>query len=106
MRDEEGLNYPAARRGETADLYHGTRVPDPYRWLEDPDAPETRAWVGAQNELTFGAIRSDPRHAAVRARLERLWNYARYSVPQREGGRYFFLRNDGLQNQAVLYTAR
>jgi prolyl oligopeptidase len=106
MREEEKLEYPAARRGDTAHVYHGTRVPDPYRWLEDPDSPETSAWVAAENELTFGFIRTDPRRRAIRARLEELWNYPRYSVPQREGGRYFFFRNDGLQNQAILYAAR
>jgi prolyl oligopeptidase len=100
---EGKLKYPAAPRSDVADLYHGTRVADPYRPLEDPDSAETRAWVEAENKLTFDYIRSAPQHAKIRARLSELWNYPRYSVPQREGSRYFYTKNDGLQNQAVLY---
>src|SRR5262245_28526600 len=100
---EGKLKYPPAPRTDVSDVYHGTRVPDPYRGLEDPDSPETRAWVEAENRLTLEYIRSGPQHAGIRSRLNELWNYPRYSLPQREGSRYFFTKNDGLQNQAVLY---
>src|SRR3989454_10853103 len=67
---EEKLKYPAARRAGVVDVYHGTKVEDPYRWLEDPVSDETRAWVEAENALTFDFVRSTPEHAAIRARLE------------------------------------
>jgi prolyl oligopeptidase len=99
------LDYPPARRGDTIDDHHGTRVPDPYRWLEDSDSPETRAWIAAENKLTFSALEDIPQREAIRHRLTELWNYEKYGVPQARGGRYFYTRNDGLQNQSVLYWA-
>ncbi len=96
--------YPPARQSDVADDYHGTRVPDPYRWLEDPDSPETRAWIEAENRLTEGYLSHIPERAAIRTRLTALWNYPKYGTPFRKAGRYFFLKNDGLQNQSVLYT--
>jgi len=99
------LHYPAARRGDHVDTYHGVAVADPYRWLEELDSTETRAWVGAQNRVTFSYLEKIESRIPIRERLTALWNYERYGVPAREGGRYFFTRNDGLQNQAVLYTA-
>ncbi len=95
-----------ARVAETADTLHGTRVADPYRWLEDPDAPATRAWVEAENCVTFAWLAEVPERDSIRARLTRLWNYERYGVPSREGGRYLWSKNDGLQNQSVLYWQR
>jgi prolyl oligopeptidase len=86
------------------DDYHGTKVADPYRWLEDPDSPESRAWIEAENRLTAAYLVAIPARAAIRERLTQLWNYPRYGTPFRKAQRYFFLRNDGLQNQAVLYT--
>jgi prolyl oligopeptidase len=100
----EPFRYPAAARSAQVDTYHGIAVPDPYRWLEDPDAPETRAWIEAQNRLTFAFLESIPERTRLRERLTQLWSYERYSVPQVEGGRYFYTRNDGLQNQAVLHV--
>ncbi len=97
--------YPQARRSEQADDYHGTVVADPYRWLEDPDSPETRAWVEAENALTFGFLEQIPARAAIQKRLTRLWDFERYGTPSLQGGRYFYGRNDGLQNQGVLYVA-
>ena len=97
--------YPNSPLGDVVDDYHGTRVADPYRWLEEPDSAETRAWVAAQNELTEEWLQRVPSRAAIRARLESLWNYKRYSMPRMQGGRYFFLRNDGLQEQDPLYVA-
>src|SRR5216117_1954432 len=97
------LQYPAARKSDVVDDYHGTRVPDPYRWLEDPDSPESRAWIEAQNRLTAAYLAEIPARATIRQRLTQLWNYPKYGAPFRKAGRYFFLKNDGLQNQSVLY---
>jgi prolyl oligopeptidase len=98
------LHYPPTHRGNVVDDYHGTSVADPYRWLEDVDAPETRAWVEAENALTFGFLERIPQRDAIRRRLTALWNYPRYSAPFAKAGRYFFFKNDGLQNQPVLYV--
>jgi prolyl oligopeptidase len=100
-----GLSYPAAARGDVVDDYHGTKVADPYRWLEDTDAPATRAWIEAENKLTFGFLEAIPERAAIHERLTALWNYEKYGLPSDKGGRWFFTRNDGLQNQSVLYWA-
>ncbi|HEX6285570.1 MAG TPA: prolyl oligopeptidase family serine peptidase [Pyrinomonadaceae bacterium] len=97
-------NYPAARTSDQVDDYHGTKVADPYRWLEDLDSAETAKWVEAQNKLTFGFLNSIPQRAAIRERLTKLWNYEKFGVPFKEGSRYFYTRNSGLQNQSVLYT--
>ena len=97
-------SYPEARRAEVVDDYHGTKVGDPYRWLEDPDSAETRAWVTAENALTFAYLAEIPQRDRIRARLTELWNYERFELPVQQGGRVFFRRNDGLQNQSVLYT--
>lgn len=97
--------YPESRRLDLVETLHGVPVADPYRWLEDVDSAETAAWVEAQNRVTFGILERIPARAALRERLTKLWNYERFGVPQKEGGRYFFTRNDGLQNQAVLLVA-
>jgi len=97
--------YPVTAKTNVVDNYHGTLVPDPYRWLEDDNSPATKAWVEAQNQVTFAYLNAIPGRDALRARLTRLWNFERYGVPFQAGGRYFFTRNDGLQNQSVLYTA-
>jgi len=99
------FNYPAAPLSEQTDIYHGTEVKDLYRSLEDPDTPETRAWVEAENALTFGFLEQIPARAGFGARLTELWNYERYGMPSRKGERYFYGRNDGLQNQSVLYVS-
>jgi prolyl oligopeptidase len=98
------ISYPPTRAVDQADDYHGTRVPDRYRWLEQTDAPETAAWIAAQNEVTFGYLAGIPAREPLRARLTELWDYARASAPVRRGGRYFQLRNTGLQNQPVLFA--
>ena len=96
--------YPASPRGDTVDHYFGTKVADPYRWLEDPDAPATRAWVEAQNALSRPLLDALPARAAIQQRLGQLWSYERYSVPQLSpGGALAYTRHDGLQNQPVLY---
>jgi prolyl oligopeptidase len=97
-------DYPVARKGDQVDDYHGVKVADPYRWLEDLDSAETRAWVEAENKLTFGFLESIPARTAIKDRLTKLWNYEKYGIPFKEGNRYFYSRNSGLQNQAVLYT--
>src|SRR6476646_3480953 len=98
------LKYPAAQKGDQVDDYHGVRIADPYRWLEDTDSPATAAWVQAENQLTFGYLAAIPERAQIRSRLEALWNYTRYSAPEKHGGRYFYTENSGLQNQAILYV--
>lgn len=100
------FSYPPSRMVDHVDDYHGTKVADPYRWLEDDNAAETKAWVEAQNKVTFGYLEKIPARKAIKDRLTKLWNYERYGVPSREGGRYFFSKNDGLQNQSALYTMR
>jgi len=100
------FTYPNTAKVPHEDNLHGVRVPDPYRWLEDDNAPDTKAWVEAQNKVTFGYLEEIPERAPLKERLTKLWNYERYGVPHREGGRYVFGKNDGLQNQAVLYTMR
>lgn len=94
---------PVARTGDQADRYHGTEVRDPYRWLESTDAPETHAWIAAENCVTFNYLAAIPERDEIRQRLTRLWNYERYGVPSKQGGRYLWSKNDGLQNQSVLY---
>jgi prolyl oligopeptidase len=99
------LNYPPSHPDPTVvDIYHGQPVPDPYRWLEDLDSEQTRAWVEAQNRLTFDYLQRIPARQRLLERLTQLWNYEKYSQPFKEGGRYFYFKNDGLQNQSVLYT--
>ncbi|PHV05756.1 S9 family peptidase [Janthinobacterium sp. BJB412] len=102
----KGLSYPPTKSVVQQDTYHGVSVADPYRWLEDANSPDTQAWVEAQNRLTQGYLQAIPGREAIKQRLTKLWNYERFSVPFKEGGRYFYSRNDGLQNQAVLYTMK
>jgi prolyl oligopeptidase len=100
---EKRIVYPESPRVEQVDEYHGVKVADPYRWLEDLDSQQTRDWVAAQNRLTSAYLAAIPEREPIRKRLTELWNYERYTVPIQHGGRYFFTRNDGLQNQNVLY---
>ena len=98
------LSYPVAPKGTQVDVYHGVSIADPYRSLEDVDAPETKAWVAAENRLTDSFLATIPERTAIRNRLTKLWNYARYSVPFKQNNRYFYFQNTGLQNQSVLYV--
>jgi prolyl oligopeptidase len=100
------LEYPVTRKSDHVDVYHGTKVPDPYRWLEDDNSPETANWVKAQNKLTFGYLERIPYRAQMKARLEKLNNYPKYSAPSRKGDSFFFSRNEGNQNQSVLYVQK
>ncbi len=97
------FNYPSPPISEQVDDYHGTKVADPYRSLEDPDSASTRAWVEAENKLTFGYLEQIPARERIRARMKALLSYERFSVPEKHGSRYFYSRNSGLQNQSVLY---
>ena len=97
------MTYPPTRTTNQVDTYHGVAVADPYRWLEDDNAPETQAWVVEQNKVTAAFLGRIPTLPAIKERLTKLWNYERYGFPSRHGGRYFFSKNNGLQNQSVLY---
>ena len=97
------LAYPPTRRADQVDDYHGTPVADPYRWLEDPDSAETRSWIADENALTESFLADIPQREAIRRRLTELWDYERYGLPFKRGDRYFYSKNDGLQNQSVLY---
>ncbi len=99
-----GPAYPPARRGDQVDEYHGVRVADPYRWMEDLDAPELARWIAEQNRLTESWLADVPGRAGIKQRLTALYDYERYDVPRVHGDRYFYLRNDGLQNQSPLYV--
>ncbi|GAP95490.1 prolyl oligopeptidase family serine peptidase [Leptolyngbya sp. NIES-2104] len=98
------FQYPSTSTVDQKDIYHSVEVADPYRWLEDPDSEETRAWVEAQNQVTFGFLEQIPQREAIKQRLTKLWDYEKYSIPFQRGERYFYFKNDGLQNQSVLYT--
>lgn len=100
---EEALVYPETKKVEQIDEYFGTLVEDPYRWLENDTSTETAEWVAAQNKLTFGYLEKIPFRDKIRDRLEQLWNYEKYSAPFKEGKYTYFYKNDGLQNQYVLY---
>ncbi|MDB5027048.1 MAG: Prolyl endopeptidase [Candidatus Eremiobacteraeota bacterium] len=98
------LAYPDAPRGTVADTYFGTSVPDPYRWMEEVDAPQTTAWVKAEGDLTRGYLDAVPQRAAIRTAYRKLIDYEKLGAPYRYGKRWFFSRNSGLQNQSVLYA--
>ncbi|WP_291980810.1 prolyl oligopeptidase family serine peptidase [Luteitalea sp.] len=99
-------SYPETRKDPQVDDYFGTKVADPYRWLEDDNAADTKAWVEAQNAVTFGYLDKIPGRDTLKQRLTTLWNYERYGLPRKRGAHYVFTRNDGLQNQAVYYRTR
>lgn len=97
------LQYPETKKGETVEDYHGTKVADPYRWLEDDNSEDTKAWVKAQNKITFDYLATIPQRDKIKKRLEELWNYPRYSSPFKKTQYYYYFKNDGLQNQSVMY---
>ncbi|MGF1986943.1 MAG: prolyl oligopeptidase family serine peptidase [Nostoc sp. ZfuVER08] len=106
MYSEKSLTYPSSHKSNQIDNYHGTVVTDPYRWLENPDSPETRAWIESQNQVTFGYLGEISAREKIKQRLTKLWDYEKYSIPFKEGEQYFYFKNDGLQNQSVLYTLK
>ncbi|MEL6390091.1 MAG: prolyl oligopeptidase family serine peptidase [Bacteroidota bacterium] len=98
------VTYPEVLRDSSiVDDYHGTPIQDPYRWLEDDNSEETKTWVTAQNKTTFGYLEQIPYRENVKDRLESIWNYEKYGSPFKEAGKYYYFKNDGLQNQYVLY---
>ncbi len=103
---KESINYPITTKIDQVDNYFGTQVADPYRWLEDDNAEETKAWVKAQNEVTFAYLNNISAKQKIQKRLEELWDYPKYSAPFRGGDYFFFFKNDGLQNQSVLYRQK
>jgi prolyl oligopeptidase len=100
------LVYPETKKVDVVDEYHGVQVPDPYRWLEDENAHDTKAWIKAQNKVTFAWLEDIPSRERILERLTKLYDFEKYSPPRKKGGRYFYEKNDGLQNQDVLYTVR
>src|SRR5262245_42401324 len=102
---ETKIIYPQARLDNVVDDYFGTKVADPYRWLENPDSPETRSWIEAENKITFGFLEKIPVREQIKTRMTKLWNYERYGILIQENGHYFYRKNSGLQNQSVLYYA-
>lgn len=104
--DKARIDYPVTKKDSVADTFFGTVVPDPYRWLEDDMSEETAGWVREQNEVTFGFLKKIPYREQIRARLEEMWNYEKYGMPFREGEYTYFSKNDGLQNQSVIYRQK
>ena len=97
------VTYPDTKKGDVVDNYFGVEVADPYRWLENDTSQETAEWVKAENEVTYGYLEKIEFREDIKERFTELWNYPKYGVPFKEGGKYFFSKNDGLQNQSVLY---
>jgi len=102
-KDIELLPYPEVRIDSVVDDYFGTKVADPYRWLENDTSAETAAWVKAQNKVTFNYLEQIPFRQPLKERLTKLWNYEKVGTPFKKGPYYFFYKNDGIQNQSVLY---
>lgn len=100
------INYPVTEKKLVVDEYFGTKVEDPYRWLEDDNAAETKAWVIEQNKVTQDYLSKIPYRNDIKARLETLWNYPKFSAPYKKGDYYYFYKNDGLQNQSILYRTK
>ena len=97
------IHYPTAKKTDTVDVYFGHQIADPYRWLEDDNSPETEAWVEAENKITFDYLSKIPFRNKLEEHLKEIWNYPKYRVPFKKGNRYFLFKNDGIQNQDVLY---
>jgi prolyl oligopeptidase len=104
--DAHPLTYPLAPRGDQVDEYHGVKVPDPYRWMEDIDSPDTRTWVAAQGQLSKEFLDSIGGRDSMTRRLRDIWNYERWTPPVRHGGNWFYTHNDGLQNQSVVFVMK
>ena len=102
-QNQKPLTYPTTSKGETVDVYFDTKLSDPYRWLEDDKSAETGAWVKAQNEVTYGYLAQIPFRTALKTRMEKLWNYEKIGAPFKEGNFTYYYKNNGLQNQSVLY---
>lgn len=99
----DSISYPETKKVDSTDHYFGTEIKDPYRWLEDDRSEETALWVKTQNKITFGYLNQIPYRNALKERLEKLWNYEKLGSPFNEGNHTYYFKNDGLQNQSVLY---
>ena len=97
------LTYPPTKKVDVSDNYFGTTIADPYRWLEDDNSEETKSWVQQQNTVSGSYLAAIPFRDKVKSRLDILWNYPKYGSPRKEGSYYYFSKNDGLQNQSILY---
>ena len=106
MNAHAQLSYPVTQKTTTVDDYFGTKVNDDYRWLEDDKSEATKDWVTAQNKVTFGYLNQIPYRAKFQAAIEKVFNYPKYSAPNRKGEWYYFYKNNGLQNQSVLYRQK
>ncbi len=106
QNSQMSLKYPNTKKVNTVDTYFGTEVNDPYRWLEDDRSNETEAWVKAENEVTFNYLNKIPYRESIKKRLEELWNYEKFSAPFKRGDYTYFYKNNGLQNQSVLYRQK
>src|SRR5947207_4710918 len=100
------LTYPAAKKADQTDDYFGTKVSDTYRWFEDDKSEETKAWVTAENQVTFGYLDKIPYRKSFQEAIEKVFNYPKYSAPFRKGEWFYFYKNDGLQNQSILYRQK
>jgi prolyl oligopeptidase len=100
---QNNVKYPQTKKGETVDVYFDTKVADPYRWLEDDKSAETASWVKAQNEVTYDYLSKIPFRDALKSRMEKLWNYEKIGAPTKEGNYTYYYKNNGLQNQSVMY---
>jgi prolyl oligopeptidase len=105
-QSNQGLRYPATRKTSQVDDYNGTSVPDPYRWLENDTSADTKSWVKAENQVTFDYLDKIPFRQNFKKRIEQLYNYQRYTTPFRNGAYFYFYRNEGLQNQSILYRQK
>jgi len=103
MKQIKHMPYPETQRTDVADDYFGTKVADPYRWLEDDNSEATAAWVKAQNAVTQDYLSQIPFRDAIRGRLTQLWNYPKEGIPAKHGDAWYYFYNDGLRNQSVLY---
>lgn len=103
---QTSFNYPKTKKETVTDDYFGTKIADPYRWLEDDNSAETKAWVEEQNKLTYSYLDKIPYRAKIKQRLTQIWNYQKASPPFKKGDRFFWYKNDGLQNQSVLYSQK
>jgi prolyl oligopeptidase len=104
LTQSPALKYPSPRKGDVVDSYHGTKVADPYRWMEDLNAPEVKQWIEAENAVTFKYLDALPLRDALKTRISELWNYPKVSVPSYEGRHWFYNRNKGLEKQSVVFT--
>ena len=100
---QNNVKYPQTKKGETVDVYFDTKVADPYRWLEDDKSEETASWVKAQNVVTYDYLSKIPFRDALKSRMEKLWNYEKIGAPTKEGNYTYYFKNNGLQNQSVMY---